>query len=165
MRLARIPADEFADFLERAVSLRPASAPEPGSARRSSTWPATCPTTCSGWRTRPGTTSPRRGGGRATIEDLHETLRRLLDEQDTLFEAVWQRLTLAQRATLRAVVFEQGAALLAADTRARHRLGGASSVQAASPPSSAQDLIAREPDGRYVVVDSLMREWVARKTY
>ncbi len=42
-----------------------------------------------------------------------------------LFEAVWQRLTLAQRATLRAVVLEDGRELLGADMRARHRLGGA----------------------------------------
>jgi hypothetical protein len=28
-----------------------------------------------------------------------------------------------------------------------------------------QDLVAREPDGRYVVVDSLLREWVARRTF
>jgi hypothetical protein len=28
-----------------------------------------------------------------------------------------------------------------------------------------QDLVARDDDGRYVAVDSLMREWVARETY
>jgi hypothetical protein len=102
---------------------------------------------------------------RVSLEDLHATLRRLLDEQDTLFEAMWQRLTLAQRATLRAVVVEQGREILGADTRTRHRLGGASSVQAGLTALVRQDLIAREPDGRYVVVDSLMREWVARKTF
>ena len=31
----------------------------------------------------------------------------LLAEQETIFEAVWQRLTLAQRATLRAVVLSE----------------------------------------------------------
>jgi uncharacterized protein len=102
---------------------------------------------------------------RAGLEDLHATLRRLLDEQDTLFEAVWQRLTLAQRATLRAVVLEQGREILGAETRTRHRLGGASSVQAGLAALVRQDLVAREADGRYLVVDSLMREWVARRTY
>ena len=34
-----------------------------------------------------------------------------------------------------------------------------------SPPSSAKISIVREDDGHYAVVDSLMREWVARKTY
>jgi len=55
--------------------------------------------------------------------------------------------------------------LLATETRHRHRLGGASSVQTALAALVRQDLVAREPDGRYVVVDSLLREWVARRTY
>ena len=81
-----------------------------------------------------------------------------------MFEAIWQRLTLAQRAAFRAVVFEQGIELLAADTRRRHRLGGASSVQSALAALTRLDLISRLEDGRYVVVDSLMREWIARET-
>jgi hypothetical protein len=102
---------------------------------------------------------------RVGLEDLHQTLHRLLTEQDTLFEALWQRLTLAQRSTLRAVVLEQGVGLLAAETRERHRLGGASSVQASLTALQREDLIIREDDGHYAVVDSLMREWVARRTY
>jgi hypothetical protein len=80
-----------------------------------------------------------------------------------MFEAVWQRLTLAQRAVLRAVVIEQGG-LLSADVRTRHRLGGASTVQAALAALVREDLIAREAE-RYTVVDSLLREWVARQTF
>jgi hypothetical protein len=99
------------------------------------------------------------------VEDLHATLHRLLSEQETFFEAVWQRLTLAQRGVLRAVVFEHGVEILGADTRARHRLGGASSVQAALSALQREDIIAREDGGRYTVIDSLMREWVARTTY
>jgi uncharacterized protein len=104
------------------------------------------------------------GTKRATLESLHATLARLLAEQDTMFEAVWQRLTLAQRAALRAVVLQEGRELLSADTRTRHRLGGASSVQASVAALVKQDLLLKE-DQRYVVVDSLLREWVARKTY
>jgi hypothetical protein len=99
------------------------------------------------------------------LDDLHATLHRLLAEQDTLFEAIWQRLTLQQRATLRAVVLEHGVEVLGADVRARHRLGGPSSVQASLAALVREDVIAREDDARYVVVDSLMREWVARKTF
>ncbi len=102
---------------------------------------------------------------RVTTDDLHATLRRLLAEQDTMFEAIWQKLTLAQRGTLRAVVLEQGAGLLSAELRERYRLGGASSVQASLAALLREDLIAREDNGCYAVVDSLMREWVARKTY
>ena len=45
-------------------------------------------------------TRAQRDRRRIGVDDLHQTLHRLLAEQDTMFEAVWQRLTLAQRATL-----------------------------------------------------------------
>ncbi|MFI5178803.1 MAG: ATP-binding protein [Vicinamibacterales bacterium] len=102
---------------------------------------------------------------RVGLDDLHATLHRLLAEQETIFEAVWERLTLAQRAVLRTVVLERGVEMLSADTRTRYRLGGASSVQSALSALVRLDLVAREDDGRYVVVDSLTREWVARKTF
>jgi hypothetical protein len=98
------------------------------------------------------------------VEDLHRTLKRLLGEHEALFEATWQRLTLAQRAALRAAVLEEGRELLAADTRARYRLGGASTVQASLNALVRDDLLARE-GAHYTMVDSLFREWVARHTY
>ena len=104
------------------------------------------------------------GGRRATLDNLHATLARLLSEQETIFEAVWQRLTLAQRAVLRAVVLQDGRELLSADTRARHRLGGPSSVQTSLTALGKQDLLVKEGP-KYVVVDSLLREWVARRTF
>jgi hypothetical protein len=81
-----------------------------------------------------------------------------------MYEAVWQRLTLAQRAVLRAVVLEDGRELLSADARTRHRLGGPSTVQASLAALIREDIVARE-DNRYAVVDSLLREWVARRTF
>jgi hypothetical protein len=104
------------------------------------------------------------GGRRAGLEHLHATLRRLLAEQQIVFEAIWQRLTLAQRGVLRAVVLQGGRELLSADTRARHRLGGPSSIQTSLAALMKQDLLLKEGP-RYVVVDSLLREWVARKTF
>jgi hypothetical protein len=104
------------------------------------------------------------GGRGVGLDDLHETLGRLLAEQDTVFEAIWQRLTLPQRAVLRAVVLEAGSGILAADTRLRHRLGSPSTIQTSLNLLVKQDLLHKE-DGQFVVVDSLLREWVARKTY
>lgn len=101
---------------------------------------------------------------RIGLEHLHLTLHRLLAEQGVFFEATWQRLTLAQRAALRALVLEDGRELLSADVRSRYRLGGPSSVQASLAALQRHDIVAREGD-RYVVVDSLMREWIARRTF
>ena len=100
----------------------------------------------------------------ADLDDLHGTLRRLLGEQEALFEGTWQRLTLAQRGALRAAVLEEGRELLSADVRSRYRLSGTSTVQASLAALVRDDVLAREND-RYVVVDSLFREWVARRTF
>ena len=100
----------------------------------------------------------------AGLDDLHVTLTRLLGEQHTMFEESWQRLTLPQRAVLRALVIEEGRELMSADVRARHRLPGTSTVQAALAALLRQDIVTRD-NGRYVTIDSLYREWVARKTY
>jgi hypothetical protein len=81
-----------------------------------------------------------------------------------LFEGAWQRLTLAQRGALRAAVLEDGRELLSADVRSRYRLSGTSTVQASLGALVRDDVLAREAD-RYVVVDSLFREWIARRTY
>jgi hypothetical protein len=164
MRLDRIPADVFAAFVEDRFA-RTGLPPEPGLGAAIVELAGNLPYDVQrlaheAWD---DATAERRK--RVGLDDLHTTLRRLLAEQDTLFEAVWQRLTLAQRATFRAVVLEHGVELLAAETRTRHRLGGASSVQASLTALLRQDLVAREDDGRYVVVDSLMREWIARETY
>jgi hypothetical protein len=164
MRLNRIPADVFARFVEARFARSGITAEDglgaaivdlagnlPYDVQRLAheTWDA-------------ASAARRRQVG---LEDLHATLRRLLAEQDPIFDTVWQRLTLAQRAVLRAVVLERGDQMLGADLRVRHRLGGASSVQAGLAALQRLDLIAREEDGRYAVIDSLMREWVARKTY
>ena len=98
------------------------------------------------------------------LDQLHVTLRRLLNEHHALFETMWQRLTVPQRGALRAAVLEEGRELLSADVRARHRLTGPSSVQASLAALVRDDVLARE-SGRYIVVDSLLREWVARRTY
>src|SRR5262249_46827734 len=107
-----------------------------------------------------------KGAGRKVVglDTLHATLTRLLGEQQTVFEESWQRLTLPQRAVLRALVLEDGRELMSADVRTRHRLPTASSVQSALAALVRQDVIMRE-GARYTVSDSLYREWVARRTY
>jgi hypothetical protein len=100
----------------------------------------------------------------ARLDDLHLTLGRLLGEQHTIFEESWQRLTLVQRAVLRAIVLESGRELLSAGVRDRHRLPAASSVQSALAALVRQDIVMRDRE-RYVVNDSLYREWMARQTF
>jgi hypothetical protein len=163
MRLEKIPADRFAAFIESRF-VRTGLRPEPGLGAAVVELAGNLPYDVQ--RLAHEAWDDARADGRRAVglDDLHETLRRLLGEQGTLFEEIWQRLTLAQRAALRAAVLEDGRELLSADVRTRYRLGGPSTVQASLAALVRDDLLAREA-GRYVVVDSLMREWVARRTY
>jgi hypothetical protein len=163
MRLEKIPADEFATWIDARFT-KSGIRPDAGLGAAIVDLAGNLPYDVQ--RLAHETWDDARAAGvrRVTLDQLHETLGRLLAEQDTLFEAVWQRLTLAQRGVLRAVVLQGGRELLASDTRARHRLGGASSIQTSLAALVKQDLVIREGT-RYFVIDSLLREWVARKTY
>jgi uncharacterized protein len=163
MRLGRIPADRFAPFIEGSFQksgIKPAAGLGLAIVELAGNLPYDVQ------RLAHELWDDARANAKKTVdlEDLHETLTRLLGEHESLFEATWQRLTLAQRATLRAAVFQDGRELLSADTRARHRLSGASTVQASLAALVREDILARDKD-RYLVVDSLFREWVARRTY
>lgn len=163
MRLERIPAGRFGDFIDGRFR-RTGFRPEAGLGAAVVDLAGNMPYDVQ--RLAHETWDDAKVAGRKTVnlDDLHATLKRLLEEYDTLFEQSWQSLTLAQRATLRAAVVEDGRELLSADVRSRHRLGGASTVQACLGALIRHEILMREAD-RYVVIDSLMREWVARKTF
>lgn len=163
MRLEKIHPDDFAAFLEGRFGgsgLRP----EPGLGAAIVELAGNVPYDVQ--RLAHEMWDDLRAAGRktATVDDLHATLTRLLQEHGPLFEHAWQRLTLSQRGTLRALVLEQGREVLSGDVRTRHRLAGASSVQSSLAALVKADVVTK--DGRrYALVDSLFREWVARTTY
>jgi hypothetical protein len=163
MRLQKIPADRFASFIEsrfKATGFKPA----PGLGAAIVDLAGNLPYDVQRLAHEVWDDVKAGGGRTASLEDLHETLRRLLGEHETLFEGTWQRLTLAQRGALRAAVLEDGRELLSGDVRTRHRLSGPSTVQASLAALVREDILTRE-GSRHAVVDSLFREWVARKTF
>lgn len=163
MRLDKIDPGEFAQFLELRFR-RSGIRPEPGLGEAIVDLAANVPYDVQ--RLAHETWDDLREGGKKTanLDDLHATLIRLLNEQSTVFEESWQRLTLPQRAVLRALVLEEGRELMSADVRTRHRLPGTSTIQTALAALRRQDIITKDAN-RYVTVDSLYREWVARKTF
>lgn len=163
MRLDKIPGPVFAEFVEMRFSAS-GIRPEPGVGAAVVDLAGNLPYDVQRLAHEAWDDLRAAGSKKVGLEHLHATLTRLLAEQDTLFEAIWQRLTLAQRAVLRAVVLQGGRELLSADVRSRHRLGGPSSIQASLAALVKQDLLLKEGP-QYVVVDSLLREWIARKTY
>ena len=163
MRLQKIPEDRFADFLEarfRATGMKPA----PGLGIAIVELAGNLPYDVQRLAHEVWDDVKAEGRRTVSLDDLHATLTRLLGVHETLFESLWQRLTLAQRGALRAAVLQDGRELLSAETRSRHRLTGASTVQASLAALVRDDVLTRD-GARYVVVDSLLREWVARRTF
>ena len=163
MRLEKIPADLFATFIDQRF-LKTGMKPESGLGHAVVDLAGQLPYDVQRLAHEVWDDGRAEGLKRVGLDQLHQTLRRLLAEHEVFFEATWQRLTLGQRGVLRALVLEEGRNLLSADVRSRYRLGGASSVQAALGALQKHDVVTRDQD-RYVVVDSLMREWVARRTF
>jgi hypothetical protein len=163
MRLQKISPTVFGDFIERRF-IKSGIRPEPGLADAIIDLASNLPYDVQRLAHETWDDVRARGGRKVTLEDLHGTLARLLSEQETIFEALWQRLTLQQRATLRAVVLQGGREIHSADARLRHRLGGPSTIQKSLAALSKQDVLLKEGP-RYLVVDSLLREWVARRTF
>ena len=163
MRLAKIPPDVFADFIELRLG-QTGLRPEPGIGQAIVDLAGNLPYDVQRLAHETWDDVRATRGRRVTLDDLHRVLRRLLSEQHMLFETIWQRLTLAQRAVLRTVVVEDGREMLSENVRHRHRLGGASTVQTALTALVREDLVMREAN-RYAVVDSLLREWIARRTF
>ncbi len=163
MRLDRIPADQFGRFIETRFT-RTGLRVDPGFGAAVLDLAGHLPYDVQRLAHEAWDDARSAGVKRVGLEHLHATLTRLLAEQAVVFESAWQRLTLAQRAVLRAAALEDGRELLSADVRQRHRLGGASTVQAALAALARQDLLMRDA-GRWLVIDSLMREWIVRRTY
>jgi hypothetical protein len=163
MRLEKIPADEFAAAIDARFK-RSGMKPEDGLGDAIVELAGNLPYDVQRLAHETWDDVRASGAKRATLDLLHQALGRLLNEQKTMFEALWQRLTLPQRAVLRAVVIESGHSVLSEDVRTRHRLGGTSTIQAALNALVRDDVISRE-GRRYSVVDSLLREWVARHTF
>jgi len=163
MRLEKIPPEEFAAFIDARFE-RSRMRPQEGLGAAIVELAGNLPYDVQRLAHETWDDIRSRNKRRATLDDLHLALTRLLAEHHMMFEALWQRLTLPQRGVLRAVVVEDGRGLLSSDVRVRHRLGGASTVQASLAALVRDDIVARD-GARYVVVDSLLREWVARQTF
>src|SRR5206468_8142331 len=103
MRLEKIPADEFAVFIDDRFT-RSSMRPEPGLGTAIVELAGNLPYDVQRLAHETWDEVRGRGRRRAALDDLHQALKRLLTEQQMMFEAVWQRLTLAQRAVLRALV-------------------------------------------------------------
>ena len=103
MRLQKIPADVFAEFIEARFA-KTGMKPEPGLGAAIVDVSGNLPYDVQRLAHETWDDVRTAGAKRVGLDQLHATLSRLLGEQEIMFESVWQRLTLGQRAVLRAVV-------------------------------------------------------------
>jgi AAA+ ATPase superfamily predicted ATPase len=97
--------------------------------------------------------------GAADEELLARALELVLQSEHAHFSLVWDGLAAGQRVLLEALAREPGRPLSAA-YRARHRLAGPSSIQTALKALLDRELVEREPDGGYRVMEPFLTEWL-----
>jgi AAA+ ATPase superfamily predicted ATPase len=97
--------------------------------------------------------------GLADADLLARALELVLQSENAHLSLVWEGLSAGQRVLLEALVREPGRPLSGA-YRARHRLAGPSSVQAALKALTDRELVEREPDGGYRVMEPFLPEWL-----
>jgi hypothetical protein len=97
--------------------------------------------------------------GKADEELLVRALKLVLQSEHAHFSLVWDNLSAGQRVLLEALAREPGRPLSGA-YRARHQLAGPSSVQVALKALVDRELVEREPDGGYRVMEPFLTEWL-----
>jgi hypothetical protein len=103
----------------------------------------------------------RAEGGEPTDAVFERALGGLIDAESARYLAVWDRLSASQRALLLALAREPGR-VYAEDYRRRHRLGAASSVQAAAAALERLDLVESSASAGLVLADVFLRPWLQR---
>ena len=99
--------------------------------------------------------------GAADDELLARALELVLRSENAHFSLVWEGLAAGQRVLLEALAREPGRPL-SGPYRARHGLPAPSSTQTALKALVDRELVDREPDGSYRVMEPFLTEWLAR---
>lgn len=98
--------------------------------------------------------------GAADDDLLSRALQLVLQSENAHFSLVWEGLSAGQRLLLEALSREPGRPL-SGPYRARHQLAGPSSIQTALKSLIDRELVEREPDGGYRVMEPFLAEWLA----
>jgi AAA+ ATPase superfamily predicted ATPase len=99
-------------------------------------------------------------GRSITKNDLSIGYQNLIENEIYVFEAVLQGLAPRQIAVLKAISRERTKSVLSSQYMKKHDLKSVGGVQAALRKLSYLDLIERQPDGVWKVVDPVMERWI-----
>jgi hypothetical protein len=93
-------------------------------------------------------------------KDIKGALELMIDNEIFFYQAILQALAPRQIALLRALAVEPSKTLLSNRYISRHDLGSIGGVQAALKKLRQLDLVEKDPDSRYQMVDPIFRTWL-----
>ncbi len=99
-----------------------------------------------------------------TEEAIHQGMEKLILSEKPVFEASIQGLSPHQRLLLRALAEEPTTKILAASYIQRHRLGSIGGVQHSVRRTEELDLIEKDEQGAWRLVDPVLAIWLRRQT-
>jgi hypothetical protein len=102
-------------------------------------------------------------GAEATLWEVEEALTRVLRSEHNHFARLWDDSPQAQRLLLLALADEPTATPYAAAYHARHELPATPTLQSALAGLTRKELVARDAEGEYAVVEPFLAEWLRRE--
>jgi hypothetical protein len=94
------------------------------------------------------------------VKDIKGALELMIDNEIFFYQAILQALAPRQIALLRALAVEPSKTLLSNRYISRHDLRSIGGVQAALKKLRQLDLVEKDPDSRYQLVDPIFRMWL-----
>ena len=94
------------------------------------------------------------------VKDIKGALELMIDNEIFFYQAILQALAPRQIALLRALAVEPSKTLLSNRYISRHDLGSIGGVQAALKKLRQLDLVEKDPDSRYQLVDPIFGMWL-----
>jgi hypothetical protein len=100
-------------------------------------------------------------GGKAGLPELDRAITSLLRSEHAHFTLIWDHAAASQRVLLQALAAEPGRPY-AGEYRRRHNLPAPSSVQRAVEALVGAELVGRDEDGSFRIVEPFLAEWINR---
>jgi hypothetical protein len=95
-------------------------------------------------------------------QDVDDAIEAVLRSENNHFATLWDEASRGQRLLLMALAAEPTPSVYAADYHARHELPANPSLQTALRGLVAKDVVGRDDDGAYRIVEPFLPEWLAR---